>query len=61
MSRFEVARKIKKLNPDVKVVLITAFEINKSEFEKVMPDLKIDNFIAKPFHVSELVQVVNSL
>ena len=37
MNGFEVARTVKKIRPDIKLAFITAFEMNKSEFEKVLP------------------------
>jgi YesN/AraC family two-component response regulator len=35
MNGFELVREAKHLNPDIKTVLMTAFEINESEFSKV--------------------------
>jgi CheY-like chemotaxis protein len=48
MNGFEVARTVKQIRPSIKIVFITAFEINKSEFEKVLPSTKVDAFITKP-------------
>ena len=41
-------RRIKTLQPKVRVILISAFEINDLEFSKVLPSVKIDGFIPKP-------------
>ena len=49
MNGFEVARAVKEIRPDIKLAFITAFEINKSEFEKVLPSTKVDALITKPF------------
>jgi CheY-like chemotaxis protein len=48
LSGIQLARKVKQLNPDIKVVLMTAFEIKNSEFSKVFPSTQIDGFIQKP-------------
>ena len=40
MNGFKFSRRILSINPGAKVFLLTSFEINKSEFVKVMPSLK---------------------
>lgn len=47
MNGFEFVRKVKKMNPKIKVLLMTAFEINDREFTRVLPELKIEGFIQK--------------
>lgn len=61
MSGFQLARRIKELYPEIKIVLMSAFEMNKSEFDKVLPSTHIDNFLSKPFSLSQLVKVVKAL
>ncbi len=48
MNGFEVASAAKEIRQDIKLAFITAFEINKSEFEKVLPSTKVDASITKP-------------
>ncbi|AFU57379.1 signal receiver domain-containing protein [Candidatus Nitrososphaera gargensis Ga9.2] len=48
MTGFELARRIKDVKPDVKVIIMTASEINRLEFENVLPSTKIDGFVTKP-------------
>jgi two-component SAPR family response regulator len=48
INGFEFARRVKEIKPAVPIILMTAFEIRESEFEKVMPSIKIDGFIQKP-------------
>jgi two-component SAPR family response regulator len=45
LSGIQLARKVKDINPDVKVVLMTSFEVKESEFSKVFPSTHIDAFI----------------
>jgi CheY-like chemotaxis protein len=58
MNGFEVARAVKEIRPDIKLAFITAFEINKSEFEKVLPSTKVDAFITKPVKSATLVEII---
>ena len=48
MNGFEFVSQVKKMNPKIKVLLMTAFEINAMEFTRVLPKPKIDGFIQKP-------------
>ena len=61
MNGYELIRKIKAIHPTIKTILISAFEINKNEFSKVMPSVKIDGFIAKPVSLKELVNIVENI
>jgi two-component system response regulator ChvI len=48
INGYEFIKKIKEIKPDVKVFFMTAFEINDIEFRRVLPSVKIDEFIQKP-------------
>ena len=61
MNGYELIRKIKAIHPTIKTILISAFEINKNEFSKVMPSVKIDGFISKPISLKELVSIVEKI
>lgn len=61
MTGFLFARKVKDLSPDMRIILISAFEINKGELDKVMPSTHINGFLTKPFHVAELVEATRSV
>ena len=54
MNGFELYRKIKEKNPSMKIVFITAFEINKEEFSKVLPSIEVKDFIIKPISMTNL-------
>jgi two-component SAPR family response regulator len=43
MNGFEFVRKARKINPKVKILLMTAFEIDDSEFARVLPKPKLIN------------------
>lgn len=59
MTGFQLARKVKELNPNVKVVLTSSFEINMPEFEKVLPNSPADGFLDKPVAMTKLIELVN--
>ena len=61
MNGFEVARAVKEIKPDIKLAFITAFEINKSEFEKVLPSTKVDAFITKPVKPGTFVEIIKGI
>ncbi len=54
MNGFEFIKKIKEIKPEVKVFLITAFQIDDIEFRRVLPSVKIDEFIQKPISLKDL-------
>jgi DNA-binding NtrC family response regulator len=58
MTGFELVRKIKDIKPEIKIILMTAFEINNSEFKKVLPNTKVDGFLQKPVRAEKLVEMV---
>jgi DNA-binding response OmpR family regulator len=61
LSGIQLARKVKETNPDVKVVLMTAFEIRDNEFSKVFPSTQVDGFIHKPVRIRELTDKILSV
>lgn len=58
MNGYEFAKQVKKIKSDIKVFFMTAFEINKEEFSRVLPDIKINEFIQKPVSIKDLVKSV---
>jgi two-component system cell cycle sensor histidine kinase/response regulator CckA len=61
LSGIQLARKVKEINPNVKVVLMTAFEIRDNEFSKVFPSTQVDGFVQKPIGIKELTDKILSL
>jgi DNA-binding NtrC family response regulator len=60
-SGIQLARKIKEINPDVKVVLMTSFEIRDNEFSKVFPSTHVDGFVQKPIGIGDLTNKILSI
>jgi DNA-binding NtrC family response regulator len=61
LSGIQLAKKVKEINPAVKTVLMTAFEIRDSEFSKVFPSTQVDGFVQKPIGIKELTDKILSL
>ena len=61
LSGMQLARKVKEINPNVKVVLMTAFEIKDNEFSKVFPSTQVDGFVQKPIGIRELTNKILSV
>jgi DNA-binding NtrC family response regulator len=61
MNGFEFIKIVKKIKPEVKVFLMTAFEISHTEFLRLLPDVKIDKLIEKPISIKELSTIINKI
>ncbi len=61
MNGYEFVRKVKESNPKVKVMLMSAFEIQEKEFHNILPDIKVDAFLQKPFSIQQLNNVVEKI
>jgi CheY-like chemotaxis protein len=61
MNGFEFVREAKKINPKVKILLMTAFEIDDKEFARVLPKPKIDGLIQKPASPKQILNTVSSI
>ncbi len=51
MNGYEFVTKVKQINPDVKVCLMSAFEINDLELD--LKSIKIDEFLQKPLSIGK--------
>jgi two-component system cell cycle sensor histidine kinase/response regulator CckA len=54
LNGYEFAIKVKVIKPEIKVILMSAFEINDIELSNVLPGIKIDAFLQKPFSIRKL-------
>jgi DNA-binding NtrC family response regulator len=61
LNGLELLKKIKKLNPNVRTILISAFEVeNEPVFQRFMKEGIIDKFIQKPMTLNYLCREVNN-
>jgi len=61
MNGYELVKQAKQIDKDAKVVLMSAFEIQEKEFHNLLPDIKVDGFLQKPFHIQQLNEVVEKI
>jgi CheY-like chemotaxis protein len=58
MNGFEFVRRVREINPAIKVLLMSAFEINSTELSIGLGGAKIEGFIQKPISLHELNTIV---
>jgi DNA-binding NtrC family response regulator len=51
LTGFQLVRKVKDLRPEMKVIMMTMFEVNRPEFEAIFPSTPIDTVKRKPLHL----------
>jgi two-component SAPR family response regulator len=54
LSGIQLARKVKEINPDVKVVFMTAFEIKDNEFFTILSSTQVSGIVQKPISIQAL-------
>jgi len=57
ISGWEVAQRIKTINPNVTIILITGWGVELAENE--LKERKIDAVVAKPFQINQILEVVS--
>lgn len=58
INGYEFIKRVKEIKPEVKVFFMTAFEINDIEFRRLLPSVKIDEFIQKPITMNHLTTLI---
>jgi CheY-like chemotaxis protein len=61
MNGFQFVSEARKINPKVKILLMTTFEIDDKEFARVLPKPKIDGLIRKPASSNQIVNKVSTV
>lgn len=59
MNGYEFIKRVKELKPQVKVFIISAFEIDDIEFKRELPFVKIDEIIQKPISLEDFTSTVS--
>lgn len=57
ISGIELIRRICKINHDIKVIIISAFELNGND----LSNIRYDNFVEKPVHMHYLAQTIERI
>lgn len=58
MDGFELAARIRRKSSSIRLVLMTAFDIDSQVWRSVIPDAGVDAVLKKPFAVTEICRVV---
>ena len=58
MNGFALYLYLKEKNPSIKILFMTAFEIQFEEFKDIVPEAEFDDIIKKPFNVDDLIMQV---
>ena len=58
MNGFDLVKKIKSIDPTIKILLMSAFEFNDLEVSKVLNSIKIDGYVQKPISAKELINII---
>jgi two-component SAPR family response regulator len=58
MNRYEFVKQVKKIDSQVKIILMSSFERDDNNLLDVLPDVKIDTFLQKPFSLDILTNIV---
>lgn len=62
MNGFELAKRLKFINPEIKIAFMTAYDaIDGISFENMQSSVEIVLFVRKPFHIRELVEKLRVL
>ena len=60
MNGYEFVKRVKQIKIEVKVILMTAFEIKDMEFYNTLPSVKIDAFVQKPLSINQLRHIIET-
>jgi DNA-binding NtrC family response regulator len=61
MSGYELGSRVKSIRPDMKVVIMTAFDVDLPALYKALPTFPADNVIRKPLLPSKLAEIIKPL
>jgi DNA-binding NtrC family response regulator len=58
INGIQLAKRVKQLRPDMKIILMTAFEVHQKEWQTTLPSSEIDRFLTKPLRMSDLIEAI---
>ncbi|MGN6632346.1 MAG: hypothetical protein ACTHKP_08945 [Nitrososphaeraceae archaeon] len=61
MNGYEFVKQVKKINPKVNIIIMTAFEIEDKEFHSILPLIKINGFSSKAIFLTELSDIIRKI
>ena len=61
MNGFEFIKKVREMLPSIKIFLMSAFDIDDSQYSKMLLPLKIDGYIQKPISIKEIIHNIKEI
>lgn len=61
MSGFELAQEARSTHPEMKIMLMTSFEISRDDFHTNFPFTRIDALVNKPIGINRFIDAINAL
>lgn len=58
MNGYEFVKQVKKIDPQVKIILMSSFERSDNNILDLLPEVKIDTFLQKLFSLDTLTNIV---
>ena len=58
MNGYEFVKQVKKIDPQVKIILMSSSERSENNILDLLPEVKIDTFLQKPFSLDTLTNIV---
>ena len=58
INGYEFIKRAKEIKPEIKVFLMTAFDIDGTEFRRLLPSVEINEFIQKPISMKYLTTII---
>jgi two-component SAPR family response regulator len=60
MNGYEFVKQVKKIDPQIKIILMSSFERSDNNILDLLPEVKIDTFLQKPFSLDILTNIVTT-
>ena len=62
MNGYELINKVKAIRPEIKTILISAYDITQNEITRNLnPDIRLDGLICKPIALEHLKEIINDV
>jgi DNA-binding NtrC family response regulator len=58
MNGYEFVKQVKKIDPQVKIILMSSFERSDNNISDLLPEVKIETILQKPFSLGTLTNIV---
>jgi|SRR5581483_2625138 len=59
LSGFEFAALVRRVNPTIKLLLMTAFEADSDTLKQFLSTVKIDDMLKKPYVITDICKIVD--